>query len=264
MSELAAWRAQQPDVWGAGAWQDAGEALLAPAHDELMRRLAPATGERWLDVACGTGAVARRAARAGAVVVGVDLAPRLIETARRLAAAQHLTISFDVGDTERLPYADDTFDVVCSAHGVAFAADHRAAAGELARVCSPGGRLGVTFWQSHPELERLMDRVGLPRPSDADRPRDWGRREYVTTLLGAAFDLEFSDQMCAWRAASGEDAWGQFVASNGRAKLGVAAMPEAAREQLHTDWVRFFDAHAQRDGGISVARPYLLIVGHRR
>lgn len=86
--------------------------------DELVARLAPSPGERWLDLATGTGAVALRAARAGAEVTGLDLAPQLIETAKRLAAEEGRRLRFDVGDAERLPYADAYFDVVSSAHGI--------------------------------------------------------------------------------------------------------------------------------------------------
>ena len=66
----------------------------------------PQPGERWLDLATGTGAVALRAARAGARVSGQDLAPGLIETARRLAAEEGLSVAFEVGDAERLGYRD--------------------------------------------------------------------------------------------------------------------------------------------------------------
>jgi len=67
-------------------------ARFAPIHDHLVARLAPRRGERWLDAGTGTGtgAVARRAALAGARVTGLDLAPVMIETARRLAAEEGL------------------------------------------------------------------------------------------------------------------------------------------------------------------------------
>jgi ubiquinone/menaquinone biosynthesis C-methylase UbiE len=171
---------------------------MSPVHDALVARLGPRQGDRWLDLATGTGAVALRAARAGAEVTGLDLAPGLIETAKRLATERRLTVRFDTGDVERLPYADASFDVVSSAHGVVFAVDHAAVAAELARVCRPGGRLGLTYWLPNSELQRLMERVGYTRPDGAGRPADWARRDYATGLLGEHFELDFAEAVCPW------------------------------------------------------------------
>ena len=67
---------RQAVMWGNGSFERVSESA-APVHDELVDRLAAESGGHWLDVACGTGAVALRAARRGADVTGVDLAPAL-------------------------------------------------------------------------------------------------------------------------------------------------------------------------------------------
>jgi SAM-dependent methyltransferase len=260
---LADWKAEQGRVWGSASWQEIAEHQLFRVHDELVARLAPRPGERWLDLATGTGAVALRAARAGAEVTAQDLAPALIERARSLAAEQGLQVRFDVGDAERLPYPDESFDVVASAHGIVFAVDHAAVARELARVCRPGGRLGVTYWLPNPGLARLMDRVGYTRPEGAGRPRDWARPEYATELLGGDFELEFFEAVCPWTGESGEALWRLFIESDGPARTGVAALEEEEREALHRDWVDYFEGHRKEDG-ISAPRPYLLVLGRRR
>lgn len=77
-------------------------------------------------------------------MTGSDIAEGLIVTARDLAAAADVDVCFDVGDCEKLPYADASFDVVSSAQGIVFAPDHRAVAGELIRLCVPDGRVGLT------------------------------------------------------------------------------------------------------------------------
>jgi SAM-dependent methyltransferase len=259
---LERWKAEQAGVWGSATWQNVAATVLFGVHDELVSRLAPQPGERWLDLATGTGAVALRAARAGAQVTARDLAPALLATARRLAGEQERSIRFDVGDAERLPYPDASFDVISSAHGVVFATDHAAVAGELARVCRPGGRLGLTYWRSNPELARLMERVGYTRPPGADRPRDWGEPEYASDLLGGDFQLEFVEAVCSWTAESGEATWRLFIGSDGPAKTGVAALTPRERDALHRDWVDYFERHRE-NGGVSVPRPYLLIMGRR-
>jgi 2-polyprenyl-3-methyl-5-hydroxy-6-metoxy-1,4-benzoquinol methylase len=77
-------KAKQSVMWGNGPYERVSEDLKI-AHDHLFSALSPEQGERWLDVATGTGEIARPAARAGAQVTGLDLAPDLIETARERA-----------------------------------------------------------------------------------------------------------------------------------------------------------------------------------
>jgi SAM-dependent methyltransferase len=263
MADAERWKADQARIWGAGSWQEVAERQLFPVHEELVRRLGPRPGERWLDLATGTGAVALRAARAGADVAGLDLAPALIATARRLAGEQGLGVRFDVGDVERLPYADAAFDVVSSAHGAVFAADHAAVARELARVCRPGGRLGLTYWRPDPELGPLWERFGSTRPAGADRPADWARPEYVHERLGGAFELELVEASCPWTGASGEAIWQLTVTADGPAKTALAALPPAEREALRRDWVECFERHRTAEG-IRFERLYLLVLGVRR
>src|SRR5262249_53012321 len=159
-------------------------------------RLAPQPREKWLDVGCGPGGVAMRAARAGATVTGLDLSPVMVETARRRAAEAGLEIAYDVGDAESLPYEDASFDVVSSSVGIFLAPDHAAVARELARVVRPGGRLGFTAWRPGSRVEKgvqLSSRFQPPPPEGAGYPFDWGTEEHVTELLGGAFELEFHD-----------------------------------------------------------------------
>jgi ubiquinone/menaquinone biosynthesis C-methylase UbiE len=79
-------------------------------------------------------------AQRGASVIGVDLAPALIETAKERAAQLGLEIDYRVGDCERLAVDDASFDIVSSSCGVMFAPDHAATAGELARVTGSSSR----------------------------------------------------------------------------------------------------------------------------
>src|SRR4051812_10326326 len=131
---------KQGTMWGSGPYQNVTD-TISDLHEVVLDRTAPTGGERWLDVACGTGAVAERAARAGARVTGVDLPPALIDTASERAAEQGLEIDYRVGDCERLDgLGDGSFDVVSSTCGVMFAPDHQATAKQLGRVTKSGGR----------------------------------------------------------------------------------------------------------------------------
>jgi ubiquinone/menaquinone biosynthesis C-methylase UbiE len=263
VTELAELKADQARIWGSASWQNIAERQLFPVHDELVARLDPRPGARWLDLATGTGAVALRAARAGADVSAQDLAAPLIDTARELAAAEGLGVDFAVGDAERLDYPDASFDVVASAHGVVHAYDHRAVARELARVVRVGGRLGLTYWLPNPELQALMERVGYARPAGAGLPSDWVRRDHVTALLGETFELEFLEAICPWVGDSGEATWRLLIESDGPAREGVVNLSPGQRAEVERDWIEYFERHRTPDG-VSVPRPYLLILGRRR
>jgi ubiquinone/menaquinone biosynthesis C-methylase UbiE len=137
---------RQSVMWGNGPYERI-TATLEDIHDVVIDRLRPKRGRRWIDLACGTGAVAMRAARAGAEVTGVDLAPALIETANEKARAEGLDVDFRVGDCENLTGIDDaSYEVASSTVGIMFTPDHAATAREIGRIVKPGGRIGLANW----------------------------------------------------------------------------------------------------------------------
>ncbi len=97
-------------MWMSGNFGEIAKAIETNA-EEFIDRLALEPGVRVLDVACGTGNLAIPAAGTGAIVTGADIATNLLEQARARAAAEGLTIQFDEGDAEKLPYGDAAFDV---------------------------------------------------------------------------------------------------------------------------------------------------------
>lgn len=107
-------------TWMAGDFGQIAQ-YSAKGAEEFVNRLAISPGMRVLDVACGTGNLAIPAARSGAQVTGVDIAPNLLEQARQRAAGQGLPATFEEGDAEQLPYPDAQFDLVISMFGAMFA-----------------------------------------------------------------------------------------------------------------------------------------------
>jgi SAM-dependent methyltransferase len=259
-------KARQAAVWGSAPWERLA-ADAAGIHDDQIARLGVTPGERWLDLATGTGAIALRAARRGAAVTGQDLAPGLINTARRLAAEEDLEVVFEVGDCEELPCADASFDVVSSAQGAVFAPDHRAVARQLARVCRPGGRIGLTTWRpggSIAEQLQLLARFSPPPPPGAGLPLDWGRPAYVTGLLGNTFHLEFFEGQSPQRGSSPEALWDLFSTSAGPIKAVAESLDADGLRELKDAWMEYFGRYTTRDGSVAAPREYLIILGTRK
>jgi len=143
---LAEFKQRTRATWAAGDFPAVARRTLWEVGQRLVRRVGIGAGEDVLDVACGTGNVAIRAAQAGGRVVGVDLTPELLPTGRQLAEQAGVRIEWIEGDAEALPLGDESFDVVLSTFGVMFAPRHEVAASELVRVLRPGGRLGLCNW----------------------------------------------------------------------------------------------------------------------
>ena len=250
------------EIWGSAPWERI-EHQLAPIHTHLLRVLPHGPGVRFLDLATGAGAVALHAARAGADVTGLDLAPRLIQTARRRARAAGLRVRFDVGDAEALPYPDASFDAVASTMGIMFAPDHEAIARELARVCRPGGATAFSAWRDGGGWTPITARYFEPRAAGEPDPLDFGRKGRVQALFAEAFELRFEYGDAPLTAASGEEVWRLAVSASGPFKARVAALQPDRRERLHFELVDYVDRR-RRDGKVHVPTPYVLTIGTRR
>ncbi len=198
-----------PEDWGAGAYEHTA-AELEPAAAHVIGLLAPAPGDRVLDVACGTGNAALLAAACGARVTGADITPRLIEVARERAAAAGLDAQWAVADAAALPYDDAAFDAAVSVFGVIFAQPAAAAAAELLRVVRPGGRILVTSWPRTGVMFaaatqlRAAIAAAAPPAADAPPPTDWSDPATVGALFDGAAAVTISDADLVLTGASAE------------------------------------------------------------
>ncbi|MBK7973538.1 MAG: methyltransferase domain-containing protein [Deltaproteobacteria bacterium] len=225
---------------------------LAPFSERLIERLAPAAGERIVDVGCGCGTTSIEVAgQVGArgEVLGVDISKPMLDLARQRGAGI-AELRFELADAQTYPYAQGHYDAICSRFGVMFFADPAHAFENLARALGPGGRFVFLAWQGrevNPWFARLMAAVAsvieIPKPPSPDAPGPFslGAGERVERLLtGAGFAApSIGDLRMPFRFGGGgrvEDVVDFMVAAGPMAKLLADAPPEraaAAREAMH-------------------------------
>jgi SAM-dependent methyltransferase len=184
-------------MWGSGDYPLMVETFLLPLGPRLVNACGIEAGARVLDVASGTGNAALPAAQRGATVTASDLTPALLAAGAARPEAEGLDIEWVEADAERLPFADESFDVVMSSIGVMFAPHHQAAADELVRVCRPGGTIGLLSWTPEGMLGALfatMKPFMPPPPPGASSPPLWGSEAHVRTLFGDHVDFHTIDR----------------------------------------------------------------------
>src|SRR5262249_4483126 len=142
---LAAVKTKQQAAWSTGNYAVVGTTLQI-VGEELCEALDLRSRARVLDVAAGNGNATLAAARRWCDVTSTAYAGCLLKAARAGALAEGHAIKFQEAAAEKLPFPDASFDAVLSTFGVMFTADHEKAASELARVCKPGGRIGLANW----------------------------------------------------------------------------------------------------------------------
>jgi ubiquinone/menaquinone biosynthesis C-methylase UbiE len=160
---------------GPGAY----ERYMVPIHCEhramdLLDRVHLEPREHVLDVACGSGIVARHAARwVGDLgkVVGIELNPAMLDVARQVSAYTE-SVEYLQGDAAALPVSDASFDVVLCQHAIMFFPDREASVREMHRVLKPRGRVAVSVFRSadfNPAFKHLvtaLERHGGPEAAE--------------------------------------------------------------------------------------------------
>jgi ubiquinone/menaquinone biosynthesis C-methylase UbiE len=195
-------------------------AIFEPLSDVLLDHARPRTGERVLDVACGTGIVTRRVpplVGTGGRVVGVDINPGMIDVARSLTPPDGTPVEWRHGDAVALDLEDGAFDLVLCQQGLQFFANRAAALREMRRVLADEGRVAIAAWhgiEDHPlfaalgeaELAHLGDLGVAVTAADLFAPFSLGEADELRHLLtDAGFsDVEISSASIEARFATPE------------------------------------------------------------
>jgi SAM-dependent methyltransferase len=257
-------KSKMRSTWIAGDFGQIAK-LIADEGSDFIERLGIRPGERVLDVACGTGNLAIPAARKGAVVTGLDIAPNLLEQARERASAEGLECTFDEGDAEAMPYPDESFDTVVTMFGAMFAPRPEVTARELLRVCKRGGRVVMANWTPG-GFTGLMFKTSskhFPPPPGIAPPVLWGDEDTVRARFGDGVSglkmtrTPISFEM-PWDPAGVVEHFRQYF---GPTKVAFDNLPPDAQAAMRADLEQVWaENNRATDGTTLVDNEYLTVI----
>ena len=255
--------------WGVGCYE-ARAADLLPAASQVIRLAGLQSGERVLDLGCGTGNAALLAAGSGAQVTGVDPASRLLEVARARAASEHADITFVPGEAESIPAETASVDVILSVFAVIYAANPGGAAAEMACVLAPEGRLVLSAWipagtmveMGGVAAESVRQAIGAPPPPD---PFPWHDHAALTRLLAPyGFRVHVERHSLAFTAPSARE----FLDSTARtlppavAVLGILERVGLA-EKVRARFLEILEAANESHDAFQITSDYIVAAARR-
>lgn len=266
-TEFDALKARLRATWIAGDFGQIAK-FLAREADGFVKRLELKPGTKVLDVACGTGNLSLPAARLGATVTGIDIAPNLIEQARANAAQEGLNAQFEEGDAEALPYADASFDAVMTMYGAMFAPRPDLVAAELKRVVKPGGIIAMANWTPTGFIGQMFKTTAghVPPPAGMPSPVLWGKDDVVRERFGdGVSEVKTTPRVVPFAFPfSPAEVVEHFRVYYGPTNKAFGALDEEKQAALRRDLEDLWSAHNRAtDGTTSVEAEYLEVVAVR-
>lgn len=258
MSELETARKRATTTYNAAAdfFDHPANSFWERYGRRTIERLGLTPGQRVLDMCCGSGASAIPAAEIvgpGGSVIGVDLAQNLLELARAKAQQNGLdNVDFQSGDMTRLPFDDESFDVVVCVFGIFFVPDMELALRELRRVLRTGGKLAITTWGPRlfePANTVFWNSVRNARPDLYKGFNPWDRISEVDDLRALLESVGFQEMEVEAEGGSHpinspEDWWAMIMGSGYRGT--VDQLDPETREQVRKQSLDFIESAAVR------------------
>lgn len=258
--DLAAIKGKQQVAWSSGDYAVIGTTLQI-VGESLCEALDLRPGERVLDVAAGNGNATLAAARRWCDVVSTDYVGSLLERGKARAGAEGLAVSFEEADAESLRFADGSFDVVLSTFGVMFTPNQEKAAAELARVCRPGGRIGLANWTPASFVGEIFKVIGryIPPPPGVKSPSLWGTEERLRELFSGRYaSIQAPRRNFIFRYRSPQHWLDTFRTYYGPMHKAFAALDAAKQASLAEDLLELARRfNTATDGGMLVPSEYL-------
>jgi len=265
--DLVALKNRQQAAWSSGDYAIVGTTLQI-VGEALCEALDLRSNQTVLDVAAGNGNATLAAARRWCDVTSTDYVGALLERGRIRAEADGLKVAFQEADAEALPFKDNSFDVVVSTFGVMFTPNQDKAAGELIRVCRPGGKIGMANWTPGGFIGQLFKTLGkhLPPPAGVQSPALWGTRSRIEEMFGRkAKSIETLPRNFVFRYRSPQHWMDVFKTYYGPLLKAFAALPPTAQQALHDDVMTLITRFNRSDDGTLVLpSEYLEVIVTKR
>ena len=266
-TDFAALKTRQMGAWASGDYAVVGTTLQI-VGEQLAEACDLRFDERVLDVAAGNGNATLAAARRGCAVTSTDYVASLLERGAERAHAERLQVTFQVADAEALPFADASFDAVLSTFGVMFTPDQATAASELARVCRPGGRIGLANWTPEGFIGQMFKVLGrhIPPPAGVQPPSLWGVEAHLRTLFGErAASIKVTPRLFNFRYRSAAHFIEVFRVWYGPVLKAFAALPAEKALVLEQDLTELLNRlNVAGAESLVVPSEYLEVVVNRR
>jgi ubiquinone/menaquinone biosynthesis C-methylase UbiE len=265
--DFNALKTRQQTAWASGDYAVIGTTLQL-VGELLAEACDLRCDEQVLDVAAGNGNATLAAARRGARVTSTDYVQGLLDQGAARASAEGLPVQFQVADAEALPFGDAQFDCVLSTFGVMFSPDQARAAAEMARVCKPGGRIGLANWTPDSLVGRMFKVLGrqLPPPAGVQPPSLWGVETHLQSLFGdSAASLKVTPRVFPFRYRSAAHFVDVFRQWYGPVHKAFAALPTDKAQVLEQELVALLEEmNTAGPGSLVVPSAYLEVVVTRR
>ena len=262
--DLAAVKSKQHATWSSGDYASVGTTVQI-VGETLAEAMDLRPDMRVLDVASGNGNATLAAARRFCNVVSTDYVTSLLRAGMARAEAERLTVAFREADAEDLPFDADSFDAVMSTFGAMFTANQDAAAQELARVCRPGGKIGMANWTPDSFVGSVFKTIGqfVPPAAGVRSPLEWGTEMRLEELFGdTARRIEFKRRSFTFRFRSARfwvEHWREVYGPMHKAFLAVGDDAPALEAEL----IARAEEASQDETAMIVPSTYAEVIVHR-